>query len=100
MRSASATPIIIETDVALSPVSHSLGLHLGKAPDNRGIVVGFKRMSDEQNPASLSNPSILICDVILAVNGIDCPTLEDAVSAVKSSEGSVHLKLQRLPELS
>lgn len=99
-RSASATPIIVETDVALSSVSHTLGLHLGKAPDNRGIVVGFKRMLDEQNPAALSNPSILICDVILAVNGVDCPTLEDAVSAVKRSNGSVHLKLQRLPELS
>ena len=49
------------------------------------------------NPASLCNPAILPGDLIIGVNGVDCPIFADAVKALKAPEvgSKIILKLQR-----
>ncbi len=75
-----------------------IGLDLSKTPDGGVVIQKLKEMPPGiTNPASLCNPAILPGDVIIGVNGVDCPVFADAVKALKAPEvgSKITLKLQR-----
>lgn len=75
-----------------------IGLDLSKTVDGGVVIQKLKEMpAGAINPASLCNPAILPGDLIIGVNGVDCPIFADAVKALKAPEvgSKIVLKLQR-----
>jgi hypothetical protein len=95
-RASSIRPPTLVVDVTLMKGSHGIGLDLGAAADTSAIIRRFKELPpDVPNPALSCSPEILVGDVIVAVNGVECPSLMDAVNAIRSSGEAVTLSLRR-----
>ena len=95
-RASSIRPPTVVVNVTVMKGSHGIGLDLGTAADTSAIIRRFKELPpDVPNPALSCSPEIRPGDIIVAVNGIECPSLMDAVNAIRSSGEAVTLSLRR-----
>lgn len=73
-----------------------IGLDLGKSKTGQAQVLRLKEFPPEAvNPATLCNPPIQVGDVIVAVNGVQCASLAEAVKVIRAAVGLVQLTLER-----
>jgi hypothetical protein len=86
--------IVITTTVEKGPLG--IGLDLCKSASGMGQVLKMKEFPpDVANPALLSTLAIQVGDVIVAVNGMQCPSLSETVKVIRSAEGKIQLTLER-----
>eukprot|EP00602_Paraphysomonas_sp_CaronLab_P012466 CAMPEP_0185043656 /NCGR_PEP_ID=MMETSP1103-20130426/43023_1 /TAXON_ID=36769 /ORGANISM="Paraphysomonas bandaiensis, Strain Caron Lab Isolate" /LENGTH=340 /DNA_ID=CAMNT_0027583853 /DNA_START=406 /DNA_END=1428 /DNA_ORIENTATION=- len=73
----------VSITASLTKSLRGLGMRLGRSPDGRAVIVGFKDMAGEDNPALTCSPPLAICDVLCAVNSIACPKFEVAIELIQ-----------------
>lgn len=82
---------------AVTKGAHGIGLDLTRTKTGEAQIMRLKEMPPNiQNPATLSDPAFQAGDVIVAVNGVNCPTFNEVVAAIRSGEGKINLTLDRL----
>lgn len=86
--------VYVTTTVAKGELG--IGLDLGKSRTGQGQVLRLKEFPPETvNPASLCNPAILVGDVIVAVNGLQCASLAESVKVIRAAVGVVEITFER-----